>query len=102
MLFSFNYESQWNAVEKLDKERLPKSALEKVELIYASAKSENNSVQFIRATLYKKNYLRILSENRPVAAINVIKTAIDDASKIEEKLILNSVLAEIYADYLDA
>jgi len=99
-LFSFNYNTQWNIIENFDKQHLPKSALEKVELIYEQAKIENNSVQFIHATLYKKNYAITLKENGKVEAIKVIEMAIKESKTTEEIAILNSILAELYTHYL--
>ncbi|CAA6810803.1 MAG: FIG00652507: hypothetical protein [uncultured Sulfurovum sp.] len=100
-LFSFNYTAQWKQVETFDQQQLPKSALEKVNLIYDKAKEEQNTVQFIRATIYKKNYATILEEKSDVSAINVLKKAISESTKSEEKLILTSLLAEFYTNYLE-
>ena len=47
------YEQEWEKVDSLVNIGLPKSALELVEKIYSKAKNENNSPQFIKATLYK-------------------------------------------------
>jgi len=99
ILFSFDYDTQWNSVEKLNKEHLPKSALEKVELIYEEAKTQNNSVQFIRATLYKKNYTTTLNESGQVQAIQVVEKAIKETSNTEEKSLLTSILAQMYQTY---
>ena len=71
-LFSFNYTTEWEKIELLDKQQLPKSALEQVNLIYKQAKKEENSVQFIRATIYKKNYATTLKENADSSAISII------------------------------
>ena len=99
-LFSFNYQASWKKVEGFNVQRLPKSALEEVNKVYASAKKEHNSVQFIKSALYKKNYASTLNENGKVEAIHSIEKAIKDASNSDEKAILRSILAELYTIHL--
>jgi len=99
ILFAFDYPSQWQIVTKFDTQKLPQSALEKVEEIYEASKEEGNSTQFIRATLYKKKYASKLYENGEVIAIQVVEKAITEAKKSEDKLLLTSILAQMYKEY---
>ena len=100
-LFSFDYQQEWKAIEDLNNQRLPKSALEKVEHIYKEAKQEKNSVQIIRAVLYKKNYLKVLNENGQIEAILFVKKTINETSVVEEKALLTSILAQMYQNYFN-
>jgi len=101
LLFSFNYETQWSDVEKLEKQRLPKSALEKIKGIYEEAKKEQNEIELIKALLHKEKLL--FSQNKGDYAQNIYELEKELKSNLPEnsKLILTSFLAELYAGYLD-
>jgi len=100
-LYAQTYMEQWREIENLERSRLPKSALEKVELIYQKAKDESNENQLIKALLYKNKYLSILKEDGIIDSIENMEKEIEGAKKPTTKLILTSILAEMYATYLD-
>ena len=95
-----SYESQWKEVQKFEKKSLPKSSLKKVEEILQQAKNDKNEIQFIKALLYKEKYLFQLSEERYVTVIHDIERAISQTSNRNSQLILTSILAQFYAQYL--
>ncbi|NEW61652.1 hypothetical protein GSY74_10180, partial [Sulfurovum sp. bin170] len=95
------YMEQWKEIENLERSRLPKSALEKVELIYKKAKEENNENQLIKALLHKSRYISTLKEDGLIASIENMEKEIERAEKPTTKLILTSILAGMYATYLD-
>jgi len=95
-----DYTALWKEVEALDKEGLPKSALEKVEVIFAKAKKEQNTPQIIKALIYKGKYTNTLEEDGLVVAINQTRTEMEN-STFPAKQLLQSVLAEMYSRYLD-
>jgi uncharacterized protein YfaS (alpha-2-macroglobulin family) len=90
------YAEQWIEIEKLEKSRLPKSALKKVELIYQKAKDENNSSQLIKAIIHKKRYISTLNRNSDKSSIVYIEKEIKETTNRVTKLILKSILAEMY------
>jgi hypothetical protein len=95
------YIEQWKEVKNLERSQLPKSALKKVELIYKMAKSENDENQIIKALLHKSKYLSTLKEDGLISSIENIKREIGKTQKETTKLILTSILAEMYSTYLD-
>ena len=51
-----DYTSEWKIVDSLEQQRLPKSALEKVESIALRARAENNTEQILKTVIYKGKY----------------------------------------------
>jgi uncharacterized protein YfaS (alpha-2-macroglobulin family) len=96
-----NYETLWEDVTEFERKSLPKSALAKVESIYKQAKEDKNEQQFIKALLHKKNYLLTLSQDGHVKAIQDLENSIKESPKKHTRFILTSILAEMYAKYLD-
>ena len=96
-----NYESAWKEVQKFEKKSLPKSSLKKVEEIYQQAKKEKNEIQFIKALLYKEKNLFRLNEEGYVKVIQDIEEAINQSPNRSSQLILTSILAQTYYQYLD-
>ena len=48
-----DYQNEWKEIQALDDKALPKSALEKVELLFAKATKDNNPSQIIKTTVYR-------------------------------------------------
>lgn len=94
-----NYENAWKKVDSLEQKGLPKSALEQTEAIYAKAKKEKNSPQTIKAIIYKGKYQVQLEEDGLVNAINSVKKEME-AAPFPDKAVLQSMLAEMYSQYL--
>jgi hypothetical protein len=96
------YEAQWQKIEELAEKQLPESALKETEIIYKKAMEENNIQQLIKATVYK---MRITLEKEPDKAPEVIKdfeTFTEKTTDKTDKALLNSMLAELYANYYQA
>lgn len=93
-----SYENLWEAVEKLEKEGLPKSALKEVEAIAVKAKRDSNHPQVIKTMLYKSKYALVLEED---AQLNIINNFKDEIAKSEfpTKNILENILANLYWQY---
>jgi uncharacterized protein YfaS (alpha-2-macroglobulin family) len=92
---------EWREIANLDRDNLPKSALEKVELIYQKAKEDGDENQLIKSLIYKNRYISTLKENGIVDSIKNIEKEIESTHKTTTKLILKSILAEMYSHYLD-
>lgn len=95
-----DYTKEWKEIEKLENEGLPKSALEKVNLIYQKAKADNNTPQIVKSLIHKVKYTSQLEEDGMVVAIADIQEEIATAD-FPEKPLLQSILAELYRTYLD-
>ncbi|MBJ7879237.1 alpha-2-macroglobulin [Gelidibacter salicanalis] len=93
-----SYDNLWKKVDKLDKEGLPKSALEVVEQISKLALAEKNTSQNIKSLLYKGKYALILEEDAQLKIINDFKSQIL-ISKTPTKNILENLLANLYWQY---
>jgi len=96
-----SYESAWKEVQKFEKKSLPKSSLKKIEEIYQQAKEDKNEIQFIKALFYKEKYLFKLNEEGYIKVIQDIEKAIQQSPNQSSKLILTSILAQTYHQYLD-
>ena len=101
-LFSFHYSTQWSKIKKLDEQQLPKSALKLTKHIYNKNLEEKNETQFIKAVIFKQKYLFIQSEDTQAQSIYELEKELNKALKLSTKLLLKSLLAEFYMNYLDA
>jgi len=95
-----NYEAEWKEIDSLDQQRLPKSALEKVETLLERARKEDNAPQVIKALIYRGKYQSQLEEDGLVKAIYRMEEEIEQAD-FPEKSLLESMLAEMYQQYLN-
>lgn len=95
-----DYTKEWKEIENLENDGLPKSALEKVNLIYQKAKKDKNTPQIVKSLIYRVKYTSQLEEDGMVLAIANIQEEIGTAD-FPEKPLLQSILAELYRTYLD-
>ncbi|MCH9741214.1 MAG: hypothetical protein K0U38_10335 [Epsilonproteobacteria bacterium] len=96
-----SYQEQWQNIEKLEQQNLPKSALKEVNTLYQQAKEEQNENQLIKALLHREKYQITLQEDGEVKAIQSLEKELTKPHKTTTKLILKSILAQMYANYLD-
>ncbi|MBK7337183.1 MAG: hypothetical protein IPJ00_13930 [Saprospirales bacterium] len=94
-----DYEAEWKVIDSLETQGLPKSALEKVEILYERAKQEQNAPQLVKTLLYKGKYVAQLEENGQIAAIQLLEKE-TGLAEFPAKPILESILAEVYQRYL--
>ena len=92
---NYNYQDNWKKVDDFDRQGLPKSALENVELILITAKKANNTNQVTKALIYKAKYILTLEENAQLHIIKEFKSEIE-SSVFPRKNILESILANLY------
>jgi hypothetical protein len=95
-----DYQKEWQEVEGFDNQGLPKSALEKVEQLYARAKADKNAPQIIKSLIYKSKYMSQLEEDGFVKAVARLEEEVAKAG-FPEKPLLQSMLGELYSGYLD-
>ncbi len=94
-----NYEAQWKKVDELlQKQNLPKSALEEVKKIYALAKKESQDAQLIKSLVYMVSLQQENREENEVQAIKEIEKEIK-TSKEPAASVLRALLADLYWQY---
>lgn len=91
-------ENDWKKIDSLINKGLTKSALEIVENIYAKAKKEVNTGQFVKAVIYRIKLQDKYQEESMVTAINDLRLETDSAV-YPMKPILQSILADMYWRY---
>ena len=94
------YSELWAKVEKFDKERKPKSALEIVDQIREMAKKEKNAGQIIKTFIYKLDYRNELEDNGFEKELKFMEEEAQQAS-FPENAVYKSLIGEIYVSYLD-
>ena len=96
---SQTYQEQWQEVGRLDKKNLPKSALKKVEAIYKEASVGQNDIETLHAVIKKIEYIRRLNKNGEIKSILFLEKELKKPYKNSSKLILKSILAQMYKTY---
>ncbi|WP_296384608.1 alpha-2-macroglobulin family protein [Winogradskyella sp.] len=94
-----DFDSQWKAVAKFEKEGLTKSAAGLVEDIYKAAINRNDKQQRIKALLYKSKYLLTLEEEAQLKIVTLFKSEIDKSEELVTKHLLENILATMYWQY---
>jgi hypothetical protein len=96
-----DYEEQWKAVDKALNEGLPKTALERVEVIYARAKRENNRPQVIKAISYRVALRAVTNEEDEVVLVRDLEKEIAESVQ-PVRAVLTSMLADLFWSYYQA
>ena len=95
-----DYLSYWKTIDSLEAEGLPQSALAKLNELYELVIKENNPAQTIKCLIYKGKYESQLEEDGLVKAIVKMQNKMD-STEAPIKPILQSMLAELYTNYLN-
>lgn len=93
------YEKEWKEITDLESKGLPKSALEKVLVLYQRAKTANDPSQVIKTLIFRSKYTSQLEEDGFVKTINALDSDLY-VSTFPIKPILQSMIAEMYNGYL--
>lgn len=94
-----NYENEWKEINKLySEDRLPKSALEKVQKLYDVALKDKAYGQVIGAISWRNRFIAETDADSPTATLNALKA---DAEKLPQpaKSIVYSYLGDFFAAY---
>src|SRR5699024_8185449 len=97
----FDYASHWKEIEQQEKEQGKlKSLLPEVDAIYEQTKKDNEIQQRIKALLYQSKIALATTDDDDVEinTVNNFREELQNAKPIE-KAVLQSMLAEIYANY---
>src|SRR5665647_462878 len=93
-----DYTNEWKKGEALQKKGLTKTAIDEVEKIYRSAKTNKNNPQIIKSLLFKINLGKDISENASAKSIDSLEREIT-AAKESSKSLLQSIAAQLYWNY---
>jgi uncharacterized protein YfaS (alpha-2-macroglobulin family) len=93
-----SYPELWQKVQQLESEKLPKSALRIVEIIYTKSKKEHNTAQLTKSLIHKSKFSLTLEEDARLHIVKAFKHEIA-MSEFPTKNILESVLANLYWQY---
>lgn len=96
------YRSQWEQVEKFEKDNLPKSALSVVNSIFKDAVSSKDTPQTIKSLLYINKYKISIDNETDISIFSDIDSLITISNKSDDKALLHSLIAEVYLNYYDA
>ena len=92
-------EKRWVKVEEFAGKQLPESALKEVEAILAQAKKEKNSVEIIKAMVYKMRFSLDKNPEEAPALIRDFEAFTGKSNDPAEKALLHSMTAELYAQF---
>jgi uncharacterized protein YfaS (alpha-2-macroglobulin family) len=95
-----DYPREWKEIQDFEEKGLPKSALEKVVALVAKAKKDANPAQIIKTLLYRAKFTSQLEEDGFVNAIDTFRLEME-REKFPAKAIMQSILAQMYAGYLN-
>ncbi|NRA11362.1 MAG: hypothetical protein HRT57_05330, partial [Crocinitomicaceae bacterium] len=99
-VFNGDYTDLWKQVDSLNSLELYASALNIVEVIFTSAKEENNAPQVIKSVIHKMKYNSYLKEDDFILAL----AELDELAKESDfplKQIIHSVTAQTYWGYYE-
>ena len=95
-----DHAKEWAAIDSLEKRGLPREALERANQLYQVVRKENNPSQIIKCLIYRGKFNSELEEDGLVKAIAAMQTDLNYTT-FPVKPVLQSMLAEMYARYLD-
>ncbi|MDL2223683.1 alpha-2-macroglobulin [Bacteroidales bacterium OttesenSCG-928-M06] len=93
------YEAKWEQVQLLEKQSLPKSALEVVSQIYNDALKKNNSAEVIKTIIYQLKFETAIDQEKYPEMIKEIEKFTANSKDRTEQAVLYSLLANLYNDY---
>lgn len=95
----FNFENRWKTVQELANKQLPESALKEVEAILSEAQKENNSMQVIKAMVYKMRFTLEKNPDQAPALIKDFEAFTEKSTEPAERALLHSMTAELYIQF---
>ncbi|WP_158559396.1 alpha-2-macroglobulin family protein [Deminuibacter soli] len=97
------FTARWREADSLvDKQSLPKSALEKVKHIYNMAVQQHNEGQAVKALIYTINLQSLTSDQHVDSLVIKIKKQLQSPFSTAHKSMLQVVLAKLYTAYYNA
>lgn len=93
------FEKRWEKVETLAEKQLPESALKEVDAILAQAQKQKNSVQVIKAMVYKMRFTLEKNPDEAPTLIRDFEAFTEKSTEPAERALLHSMTAELYVHY---
>lgn len=96
-----NYQKQWEKVDEIQKDDLPKSALLVVDGILNTAIKEGNTQQVIKALIYKNKFNLEISKDNDNQIFADLEDLLMKTTNVADESLLHSMLAQLYLDYMN-
>lgn len=93
-----NIDSIWNKIDSLETIRMHRSALDLTQEVLEKAWEEKDRENYLRAVLYRNDYLRILYSDQPERIVRAMEEEIDRCGEIISS-VLHSILGQFYMDF---
>ena len=94
------YQKEWKEIDSLENQGLPRSALEKVEVLYERSKKEKQDAQFVKTIMYKGRLNAQLTEDGIAGSIRMMQEELDQ-SIYPITPVLHSLIADLYHQYTE-
>jgi hypothetical protein len=94
-----SYDKRWKQVEQAEKRGLPQTVIKLAEGIFSKAEGERNSPQMLKAYLWRMRYQQMHTPDSFYVRLKDMQQWIKATTVPLDKAILNSLVAEVYADY---
>lgn len=95
---SITIEQRWKNVNDFAEKQLPESALKEVDKIIELAQKEKNSIQFIKASIYKMRFSLEKDPDQAPQLVREFEAYAKSASNQIDRELLNSMTAELYSN----
>lgn len=95
------YEQEWKQIESFDKKDLPQSAAKIVDEILQKATADKDIPQVIKALIYKNKYKIAIDNEGNTQIFSDLEKLLAETENVGDKALLQSMLAELYLNYLD-
>ena len=99
---NFQFSEQWKKVDQLAEKQLPESALKETETIFNEARKAGDFAQTTKAFLYKMRFTLERNPDEAPTLLAEFETFAKEYNKVDEKALLHSMTAELYAMYYQA
>lgn len=94
-----SYNILWRQVDKFEKDKLPKSALNVVNQILKKSTAEKNYQQTVKGLIYRGKFKRAIDESLNPELIRNFEDLLKSTVSAPDKALLHSLLAELYQEY---
>lgn len=95
-----NYAAAYKIIDSLIlKERLTKTAIDKVDQLYKKAVAEKQEAEQIKALVYKADLENEVTEDGFINTINIFKSALKKSNSGVMQAVLHTIMAKKYNDY---
>ena len=94
-----DYSEEWKIIDSLQQQGLFKSALERVTALQTRAQKDKNGQQVVKTLIFRGKFMTMLEDDGLIKAIQLLENEAKAAAQPEQS-VLQSLLGELYATYL--